>query len=142
LLRLAASAERGSEHPLGEAIVRAAQEKGLVLSEPTGFESIAGHGIAAHRWMGHDVLLGNLRLMTQQDVALNGLEAKAESCRRGQNAMWLAVDGQASALIGVADTIKDGSKEASALQSAGSDSGHDDRRQRGHRPGHCRRSGH
>ncbi|MFO7679828.1 MAG: heavy metal translocating P-type ATPase [Chloroflexota bacterium] len=119
-LRLAASAERGSEHPLGEAIVRAAQEKGLVLSEPTGFEGIAGHGIRA-RVDDHDVLLGNLRLMTQQDVALNGLAAKAKALQNeAKTAMWLAVDGQASALIGVADTIKNGSKEAvQALKAQG-----------------------
>ncbi len=112
ILRLAASAERGSEHPLGEAIVRAAQEQGLALSEPAGFESIAGHGIRA-QVDGHDVLLGNLRLMQREKVHLNGLEAKADALQaQARTAMWLAVDGQASALIGVADTIKDGSKEA------------------------------
>lgn len=112
LLTLAASAERGSEHPLGEAIVRAANEKGLVLSDPTDFESIAGHGIRA-RVDGHDVLLGNQRLMAQEAIPLNGLEAKAERLQNeAKTAMWLAIDGQASAIIGVADTIKEGSKEA------------------------------
>ena len=114
LLRLAASAERGSEHPLGEAIVQAAQEKGLALSAPAGFESIAGHGIVA-TVDGHRVLLGNLRLMQREAVNLNGLEAKVERLyQEAKTAMWLAVDGQASGLIGVADTIKDGSKEAVA----------------------------
>lgn len=112
LLRLAASAERGSEHPLGEAIVRSAQEKGLVLSDPVSFEGIAGHGITAEV-DGHRVLLGNLRLMNREKVALNGLGSKAEQLQsQAKTAMWLAVDGQASAIIGVADTIKDGSKEA------------------------------
>src|SRR5690606_34981786 len=74
-LHLAASAERGSEHPLGEAIVRAAQEEGLALSEPAGFEGIAGHGIRAEV-DGRQVLLGNLRLMQRETVNLNGLEAK------------------------------------------------------------------
>lgn len=112
LLRLAASAERGSEHPLGESIVRSAREKGLALSEPTGFEGIAGHGIAA-TVDGHKVLLGNLRLMEREGVYLNGLGPKATQLQAdAKTAMWLAVDGQASALIGVADTIKDGSKEA------------------------------
>ncbi len=112
ILRLAASAERGSEHPLGEAIVRAAQAQGLPLSEPTAFESIAGHGIRA-QVDGHDVLLGNLRLMQREHVHLNGLEARAQVLQaQARTAMWLAVDGQASALIGVADTIKEGSKEA------------------------------
>ena len=111
-LRLAASAERGSEHPLGAAIVQTAKEKGLALSEPVAFESIAGHGIRA-QVDGHDVLLGNVRLMQRENVQLNGLEAKANDLQaQARTAMWLAVDGQASALIGVADTIKDGSKEA------------------------------
>jgi Cu+-exporting ATPase len=114
LLRLAASAERGSEHPLGESIVRAAQEAGLVLSEPTAFEGIAGHGITA-QVDGQQVLLGNLRLMEREQVALNGLGPKAQQLQaEAKTAMWLAVDGQASALIGVADTIKEGSKEAVA----------------------------
>jgi P-type Cu+ transporter len=118
ILRLAASAERGSEHPLGEAIVRAAQEQGLALSEPAAFEGIAGHGIHA-QVDGRDVLLGNLRLMKQQGVHLNGLEAKAQSLQNeAKTAMWLAVDGQASAVIGVADTIKEGSQEAVAALKA------------------------
>lgn len=114
LLSLAASAERGSEHPLGESIVRSARAKGLTLSEPTGFEGIAGHGIAA-TVDGHKVLLGNLRLMEREGVHLNGLGPKATQLQdEAKTAMWMAVDGQASALIGVADTIKDGSKEAVA----------------------------
>ena len=118
MLRLAASAERGSEHPLGEAIVRAAQEAGLELSEPTAFEGIAGHGIRA-QVDGHEVLLGNLRLMRQSQVHLNGLETKAQTLQaEAKTAMWLALDGQASALIGVADTIKEGSKEAVAALKA------------------------
>ena len=114
LLRLAASAERGSEHPLGESIVRAAQEAGLVLSDPAQFEGIAGHGIAA-QVEGRKVLLGNLRLMEREQVALNGLGPKAQQLQaEAKTAMWLAVDGQASALIGVADTVKEGSREAVA----------------------------
>jgi Cu+-exporting ATPase len=114
LLRLAASAERGSEHPLGESIVRAAQEAGLALSAPLAFEGIAGHGIRA-QVDGRQVLVGNLRLMEQEQVALNGLGPKATQLQdAAKTAMWVAVDGQASALIGVADTIKDGSREAVA----------------------------
>ena len=113
-LRLAASAERGSEHPLGEAIVRAAQERELPLQEPTNFSGIAGHGIAAEV-DGRHVLLGNMRLMEREEVHLNGLEAKAQALQNeAKTAMWLAVDGQATAVIGVADTIKEGSKEAVA----------------------------
>ncbi len=114
ILRLAASAERGSEHPLGEAIVRSAQSQGLALSNPVNFEGIAGHGIAA-QVDGHSVLLGNLRLMERERVGLNGLGPKAEQMQNeGKTAMWLSVNGQASAVIGVADTIKEGSKEAVA----------------------------
>jgi Cu+-exporting ATPase len=112
LLRLAASAERGSEHPLGEAIVRSAEERDLALSTPDAFEGIAGYGISASV-DGHDILLGNKRLMERERVHLNGLQSKARQLQdQAKTAMWLAVDGQASALIAVADTIKDGSKEA------------------------------
>ena len=114
LLRLAASAERGSEHPLGEAIVRAANDKGLSLSEPTAFEGIAGHGIRTDV-EGRSILLGNLRLMEQESIPFNDLEPKAWQLEnQGRTAMWLAIDGQASAVIGVADTIKEGSVDAVA----------------------------
>ncbi len=117
-LQLAASAERGSEHPLGEAIVRAAQEKGLNLDEPNNFTGIAGHGVAAEV-NGRQVLLGNLRLMEREGVHLNGLEPRAQALQdEAKTAMWLAVDGQASAVIGVADTIKEGSKAAVAAMKA------------------------
>jgi P-type Cu+ transporter len=113
-LRMAASAERGSEHPLGEAIVRSAQERALSLSTPETFESIAGHGIAA-RVEGQDLLIGNLRLMQQHGVDLNGLQPRAEALQnQAKTAMWVAVNGQAGALIAVADTIKEGSREAVA----------------------------
>ncbi|MCC6607306.1 MAG: copper-translocating P-type ATPase [Anaerolineae bacterium] len=120
ILQLAASAERGSEHPLGEAIVRAAREKGLILDEPANFSSIAGHGVVAEV-NGRSVLLGNLRLMEREGVLLNGLAAKAQALQDdAKTAMWLAVDGQATAVIGVADTIKEGSKEAvSAMKARG-----------------------
>jgi Cu+-exporting ATPase len=114
LLRLAASAERGSEHPLGEAIVAAARAKGLNLVEPAGFEAIAGHGIRAEV-EGREVLLGNLRLMEERRVGLNGLQAEAERLQNeAKTAMWIAVDGEAAGVIAVADTIKEGSKEAIA----------------------------
>ncbi len=112
LLHLAASAERGSEHPLGEAIVRAAQEKELPLSEPADFEGIAGHGIAAVV-DGYDILVGNRRLMEREGVNLNGLETEEVRLQNeAKTAMWLAIDGEAAGVIGVADTIKEGSKEA------------------------------
>ena len=114
LLRLAASAERGSEHPLGEAIVRAAQEQGLTLAEPDHFEAVAGHGIMA-QVEEHRVAVGNLRLMTEQSISLNGLKPKALQLQsEAKTAIWLAVDGQAVGLIAVADTIKPSSKAAIA----------------------------
>jgi Cu+-exporting ATPase len=114
LLQLAASVERGSEHPLGEAIVRAAQEQRLPLSDPLGFEAIAGHGVAAEI-EGQKILLGNLRLMEREGVTLNGLGPEVEKLQnQAKTAMWVAVDGQATGVIGIADTIKDGSKEAIA----------------------------
>jgi cation transport ATPase len=93
---------------------------------------------------GRSVLLGNLRLMEREGVHLNGLEAKAQALQDdAKTAMWLAVDGQASAVIGVADTIKEGSKEAVAGdESARPDRGDDDRRQPGNGQGNRRRSGH
>ena len=120
LLRLAASAERGSEHPLGEAIVRAAEEQGLDLVMPDSFAGIAGLGIEASV-NGRQVLLGNKRLMEQKEVNLNGLDPQAQALQaEAKTAMWLAVDGQAAALIAVADTIKEGSAEALArLQEMG-----------------------
>jgi Cu+-exporting ATPase len=114
LLRWAASAERGSEHPLGEAIVRAAQARGLSLAEPDGFEAVTGHGIVAEI-ESHQVALGNLKMMTGRSVYLNGLEDKAvRLASEAKTAMWVAIDGEAAGLIAVSDTLKPGSKEAVA----------------------------
>ncbi|MCL4303815.1 MAG: heavy metal translocating P-type ATPase [Anaerolineae bacterium] len=120
ILQLAASAERGSEHPLGAAIVRAAQEQGLALSEATGFEAIPGQGVTAEV-EGYDLLLGNLRLMQERHVVLNGLNQKAQQLQQAaKTTMWVAIDGQVAAVIGIADTIKEGSKEAvNALKKLG-----------------------
>jgi Cu+-exporting ATPase len=112
LLRLAASAERGSEHPLGEAIVRAAQARGLALAQPVRFEAVAGQGIVAEV-EGRQVALGNLKMMRGRSVYLNGLENEADHlASEAKTAMWVAVDGEAAGVIAVADTIKPGSKEA------------------------------
>jgi Cu+-exporting ATPase len=114
VLQLAASAERGSEHPLGEAIVQTARGKGLTLNEPAAFRAIAGHGIAA-QVDGHAVLVGNQRLMQSENIAVDGLKERAEQLQnQGKTAMWLAADGNAIAIIGVADTLKEGSQEAIA----------------------------
>jgi P-type Cu+ transporter len=112
LLRLAASAERGSEHPLGGAIVRAAQNAGLTLSEPRQFEAISGHGIRA-QVDGSNLLIGNRKLMLDQHVYLNGLENDAERLQtEAKTILWLAEDQQAIGLVAVADTIKESSIEA------------------------------
>ncbi len=112
LLRLAASAERGSEHPLGEAIVRAAEAKGLVLSEPEAFEAVTGQGIAA-TVEGQPVLVGSRRLLESRDVVLDGFDAElARLEEEAKTAMLVAVDGQAAGVVAVADTVKAGSLDA------------------------------
>jgi Cu+-exporting ATPase len=112
ILTLAASAERGSEHPLGEAILNKAKEKGVELIDPRDFNAIAGHGIEA-TIDSKKVLLGNLKLMEERKVKLNGLLAKAEVLsNEGKTSMFLAVDGRAAGMIAVADTLKENSKEA------------------------------
>ncbi|HFC12579.1 MAG TPA: cadmium-translocating P-type ATPase, partial [Anaerolineae bacterium] len=112
LLRLAGSAEKGSEHPIGAAIVAAAQNQNLTLVSPTGYQAIAGHGIRA-TIDNQAVLLGNLRLMQREKVHLNGLEPEIERLQQeAKTAMWLAVDGKAQAALAVADTVKASSREA------------------------------
>ncbi len=112
LLRLAASAERGSEHPLGQAIVRGAVEEGLELAEPNGFEAVVGQGIIA-TVEGRQVLVGSPRLLEERRVALNRLVAPlARLEAEAKTAMLVAVDGDAVGIIAVADTIKEGSAEA------------------------------
>jgi Cu+-exporting ATPase len=114
VLRLAASAEKGSEHPLGEAIVRAATERTLQLSDPDRFSAIPGHGIQAHV-DGRSVVLGTLKLMADQGVAAGPAEARLESlAEQGKTAMVVAVDGALAGVVAVADTIKDDSTEAIA----------------------------
>ena len=118
LLRLVAGAERGSEHPLGEAIVRSAQEKGLHLAQPTNFLAVAGHGIEASV-EGRAVLIGNARLM--RDRGLNPDENTAqELAQSGKTPMFVAIDERFAGIIAVADPIKDGSRAAVAqLQKLG-----------------------
>jgi Cu2+-exporting ATPase len=106
LLRLVASAEQGSEHPLAEAIVNGARERGLALGEAAQFDSIAGHGIRA-TVDGRTLLIGNIKLMRDEGIAAEGLEARAaELASAGKTPMFVAVDGQAAGLVAVADTIK------------------------------------
>ncbi|HYS71037.1 MAG TPA: copper-translocating P-type ATPase, partial [Thermoplasmata archaeon] len=114
VLRLAASAEKGSEHPLGEAIVRAAEARALPLASPSEFEAIAGEGIRA-RADGRAVLLGNRRLMESAGISVGGGEAAlARLQEEGKTAMILAVDGTLAGVIAVADTVKETAKAAVA----------------------------
>ena len=114
LLRLAASVEKGSEHPLGEAIWAEATARGLALGEPLGFQAEAGHGVEAEV-DGRRVAVGNLRMMAARGYALNGLEAAVERLQgEAKTAMLVAVDGAVRGVIAVADTVKDSSQEAIA----------------------------
>jgi Cu+-exporting ATPase len=114
LLALAAAVEKGSEHPLGEAIWAEATTRGLSLAELSGFKAEAGHGVEAEV-EGRSVAVGNVRMMKARNYPLNGLEKEVERLQgEAKTAMLVAVDGQVSGVIAVADTIKDGSKEAIA----------------------------
>jgi P-type Cu+ transporter len=114
LLRLAASVERGSEHPLGEAIWAEATTRGLILSEPAGFQAESGNGVAAEV-DGHKVVVGNLRMMVARGYPLNEITPEVERLQtEAKTAMLVAVDGQVRGVIAVADTVKDGSVEAIA----------------------------
>ncbi len=112
LLRLAASVERGSEHPLGEAIWAEATNRGLTLTEPTGFKAQAGQGVQAEV-NGQLVTVGNLRLMKERGYSLNGLERRIEDLQASaRTAMLVAVDRRVAGVIAVADTLKEGSVAA------------------------------
>ena len=114
LLKLAASVEKGSEHPLGEAIWAEATKRGLDLVELSGFKAEAGQGVEAEV-EGHSVAVGNLRMMKARKYPLNGLKKNIERLQsEAKTAMLVAVDGQVRGIIAVADTVKDGSKEAIA----------------------------
>ena len=114
LLRLVASAEQTSEHPLASAIVAGARDRGLVLTPPSDFESFTGRGVSA-TVEGHDVLVGNQRLLDDAGVATDGLAARStELSSRGRTPMLAAVDARPAGVIGVADTIKEDSVAAVA----------------------------
>jgi Cu+-exporting ATPase len=115
LVRLAASLERGSEHPLAEAIVAGAGERGLSTAAVEDFRSVTGKGVAG-RVEGRAVALGNRRMMADLGVDVTALEARAEALRDdGQTVMFVAVDGRAAGLVGVADPVKATTPEALAL---------------------------
>jgi len=112
VLSWAASVEKGSEHPLGEAIVHAAKEKGMQLSRVEAFEAIPGQGVKA-RIDGQHLLLGNLRLMEDNGVQADGLWHRAEKLAgQGKTPMIVALDGRAAGVVAVADTLKPNTREA------------------------------
>ncbi len=112
ILKYAASAEKASEHPLGEAIIKRAVEKKIDLQDPKNFSAIEGHGIEA-KVGGKDVLLGNAKLMRKRKIEVSDLEAKAEELASdGKTPIYISVDGMAAGLIAVADTLKENSLEA------------------------------
>ncbi len=114
LLRLAASVEKGSEHPLGESIWAEATTRGLVLVEPTGFKAEAGHGVQAEV-EGRSVIVGNKRMFEARGIQLGNLESEVSRLQsEAKTAMLVAVDNVAAGIIAVADTIKDSSKDAIA----------------------------
>jgi Cu+-exporting ATPase len=112
VLKYAASIERGSEHPLAEAVVAGAEEKGIVPADVESFQSITGKGVTG-QIEGHRVALGNIKLVGELNIAPGGLSEKAENMRsEGQTVMFVIVDGKIAGLLGVADPIKESTPEA------------------------------
>ncbi len=119
-LKIVASAEKQSEHPLAAAIVRGAESRNLAIEKVENFNALEGRGIEA-KVSGKDLLLGNLRLMNERKVELNGAESTVEKlASEGKTPMFAAIDGKFAGIVAVADTIKPESKEAiHALQGLG-----------------------
>ncbi len=112
LLRLAASAEKSSEHPLAQAIVNAAQAKQLPLSDVHHFEAVPGHGLLAHV-DGQAILIGNRKLLDDRHISLDGLELKAaELASGGRTVIHVAIDNRVAGLIAVADAPRETSRDA------------------------------
>ncbi len=119
-LRLAASLERASEHPLAQAIVAAANERGFSLAEPEGVDSPVGKGVLG-RVDNRAIVIGNARFLAEQSVAVGELETHAEELRReGVTVIFVGIDGQPAGAIGIADPVKASTPEAlAALKQAG-----------------------
>jgi Cu+-exporting ATPase len=120
VLGLAASLDQGSEHPLAEAIVRAAREKGLALEKPEDFQSLSGVGVSG-KIAGRAIALGNTALMQQMGVAVEHLVPQAEALRsEGASVMYLSADGALIGLLAVSDPVKKNTPEAlDTLRKAG-----------------------
>ena len=112
LLQLAASAEKNSEHPLGQAIVRGAQEKSLTLLEAENFNSITGQGIEA-QIAGISVFAGNRKMMEEKNISVKELEKDADKlAEEGKTPVFVATDGQPAGIVAVADVVKKSSRAA------------------------------
>ena len=112
VLFLVASAEAGSEHPVAQAIVAHARERGVQLTQPESFDAVPGHGLQAHV-AGHALSIGNKALMIRAGVDSSRLEPLAQqAASRGETPMYVAIDGVAAGLVAVADTVKPESAEA------------------------------
>jgi Cu+-exporting ATPase len=120
VLRLAASLERGSEHPLGEAIVQGAEQRGLSIAQTENFAAIPGHGVSG-TVDGREILLGNAKLMRDRGIPIEDLTSDWERlANEGNTPMYVAIDGKPAGLVAVADTVKPDSKIAiEALQRLG-----------------------
>ncbi len=123
LLRIAASAEKNSEHPLGEAIVRLASERDIIIPTPADFEAIEGKGVRA-RIEGHTIIVGNRRLFEEAVISASITKEEEESAEKlameGKTLVYVVVDGKLAGIIAIADTLKPYSHEAvRQLQSLG-----------------------
>lgn len=121
LLRLAAIAESGSEHPLGQAVVRRAKEEGIVVQKPAAFEAVSGQGLRA-TYAGHKVMIGNRKIMSDNHIpvaeSVNSEMSRFET--EGKTAVLVAVDGKLAGILAMADTVKEQAKEAiDALKAMG-----------------------
>lgn len=113
LLRLAAIAESGSEHPLGQAVVRKAKEQGILVAGPDTFEAVAGHGLVAV-YSAHKIMIGNRKMMADSNIAVSD-EVNAQMSRLeqdGKTATLVAIDGRLAGIIALADTLKDNARQA------------------------------
>jgi P-type Cu+ transporter len=111
ILKLAASLEKSSEHPLAEAIIKGAEDKKISLSRAENFESVTGKGIVGEV-EGRKILLGSRKLMTENRIDFSAIEAAEQLRAEGQTVMFVAADGKPAGLIGVADSVKESAKEA------------------------------
>jgi Cu+-exporting ATPase len=121
ILRLAANAESGSEHPLGQAVVNKAKEKGIMVTNPESFEAVSGHGLRAI-YADHTILIGNRKLMQENSIPVNEDADRSLEVfeTQGKTATLVAIDNKLAGIIAIADTIKDNAKQAiDSLKSMG-----------------------